>query len=111
RYAGYLRADGVAIVNRRRIVPVTVSAGNAKYPEDVEERLKTRFGRLILVDGGHLARETGNVRTENVVLLGTLSRFLEIPLRAWEGAIARLVPKRALEANLRAFSLGRKQVR
>ena len=108
RYAGYLRADGVAIVNRRQIVPVTVSAGDARYPEDVDKRLRARFGgRLVLVEGERLAREAGNVRTENVVLLGVLSRFLEIPLQLWEEVIARLAPKRAVEANLRAFSLGR----
>ncbi|RKY70605.1 MAG: hypothetical protein DRQ14_08685, partial [Candidatus Latescibacterota bacterium] len=47
-----------------------------------------------------------NARTENVVLLGALSNFLDIPLSIWEEVIAHLVP-RSTEANLKAFSLGR----
>ena len=106
RYAGYLGDGGWAIVNRRKIVPVTVSSGSFRYPEDIEGRLRARFERLVLVEGERLAREAGNARTENVVLLGALSNFLDIPLGIWEEVIAHLVP-RSTEANLKAFSLGR----
>lgn len=106
RYAGYLGDEGWAIVNRRKIVPVTVSSGSFKYPEDIERRLRARFERLVLVEGERLAREAGSARTENVVLLGALSNFLEVPLGIWEEVIVHLVP-RSTEANLRAFSLGR----
>ncbi len=109
RYAGYLGDGGWAIVNRRKIVPVTVSSGSFRYPEDIEGRLRARFERLVLVEGERLAREAGNVRTENVVLLGALSNFLDIPLGIWEEVIAHLVP-RSTEANLKAFSLGRETV-
>jgi indolepyruvate ferredoxin oxidoreductase beta subunit len=43
----------------------------------------------------------------NVALLGVLSRHLRFSAEAWTVAIARNLPEKLHEANLRAFSIGR----
>ena len=57
RVAHYLAPDGCAVVSSQVIIPVTVSSGTARYPEDVEARLRQVFPRLQLFRrGGHRRR-------------------------------------------------------
>ena len=107
RYIDYLSEDAVAIVNDREIVPTTVSSGPFDYPEDVVEHLG-RHVPVILMDGPAIAREVGNVRTANTVLLGALSAKLDIPQAIWRAAIYRSVPAGTEKINMLAFEAGRK---
>jgi indolepyruvate ferredoxin oxidoreductase beta subunit len=107
RYAHYIAPDGLAVVNAATVVPVTVSSGAATYPEDVADRLKRAFPRLVYFDAGKRAEELGNIRAANIVLLGALSRGLDLPLEAWEEAISSSVKDKHRDLNLRAFDIGR----
>jgi len=108
RYADYLMAGGLAVVNAQRIIPVTVSMGAAKYPDNLDAKLKEQFPRLVCFDASVTAIELGNIRTANVVLLGALSNGLELPLDVWHEAVAACVKPQFKELNLRAFDAGRK---
>ncbi|HML74884.1 MAG TPA: indolepyruvate oxidoreductase subunit beta [Anaerohalosphaeraceae bacterium] len=110
RYADYLAAGALAVVNAQQIIPVTVSMGAAKYPDNVEQKLRDQYGRLIYFDASKKAVELGNIRTANVVLLGALSTGLDLPLEAWHKAIASCVKSQYVELNLKAFEEGRKMV-
>jgi len=107
RYAHYIAPDGLAVVNAQSVVPVTVSSGAATYPEDVADRLKRAFPRLVYFDAGKKAVELGNIRATNIVLLGALSRGLDLPQEAWKAAIASSVKEKQRDLNLRAFEIGR----
>jgi indolepyruvate ferredoxin oxidoreductase beta subunit len=107
RYAHYISPDGLAVVNAASVIPVTVSSGAATYPEDVADRLKRAFPRLVYFDAGKMALELGDIRAANIVLLGALSRGLDLPPEAWEGAIASSVKEKQRDLNLRAFEIGR----
>ena len=110
RYSDYLAEGALAVVNAQQITPVTVSMGAAKYPENVEQKLRDQFSRLIYFDASKKAIELGNIRTANVVLLGALSTGLDLPMEAWYKAIAACVKKQYLDINLKAFEEGRKMV-
>ena len=56
---------------------------------------------------GDIANELGNIRVANVVLLGSLSHYLDIPAQVWRDAIAERVPPKARDVNLKAFDVGR----
>ncbi len=88
RYAHYLAPTGLAVVSKLRLIPTTVSAGMAKYPEDTEERLRHSFKNLKYIDANSAAEKAGNPKTNNVVVLGALSCGLDFPERLWEKAIA-----------------------
>ncbi len=107
RYAHYIAPEGLAVVNAESVVPVTVSSGAATYPEDVADRLKRAFPRLVYFDAGKKAVELGNIRAANIVLLGALSRGLDLPTEAWVEAIESSVKEKQRDLNLRAFEIGR----
>ena len=110
RYAEYLRPGGAAVVNRLVIKPITVSLGGAHYP--TEEELLAAYrpltGHMHLVAGTAIAEELGNTRAANVVLLGALSTFLEVPAEQWLEAIGARVPPKHVALNREAFLRGRR---
>lgn len=107
RQAQYLCADGLAVVNAHRVIPVTVSMGAARYPADAEARLRETFERLVYFDAVELAEQLGNMRTSNVIILGAVSRGLKLPIEAWHAAVAESVPEKHRDLNLKAFEAGR----
>ena len=107
RFADYLAPDGLAVVSSQAIVPVTVSSGQAKYPQDAEERLRRRFSRLAFVDAVAVGEKLCDTRVANVVLLGALSTALSLPQESWEEAIAQCVKPRFVDINRTAFQEGR----
>lgn len=117
RYVEYLKEGGVVMMNTRIMHPITDSGKvikdkAAKYFDRklVEERLKTVTTNILGLDAFDLARQAGNPLTENVVLLGAISVLdsFPVPSDALRESIARTVPQKAREANLRAFDLGAK---
>ena len=66
--------------------------------------------QLHLVPGTEIAKELGNARTANVVLLGALSTRLDVPKDTWLHVIEEHVPPRFVELNRQAFSRGRQTV-
>jgi len=107
RYADFLRPDGLAAVSSEAIMPVTVSSGAAKYPEDVEDMLARAFPRLVYIDAPKKAKELGDIRAANIILLGAISRGLDLPPEAWEKAIVLCVREKFRDLNLTAFAMGR----
>jgi indolepyruvate ferredoxin oxidoreductase beta subunit len=87
-----------------------VSSGLATYPEDevIIHALKNSAKEVYGIDATKQAVEIGNVKTMNVVLLGTLTLFLDIKAETWEKAINKFVPEKLREINLNAFYVGRK---
>ncbi|MDO9066023.1 MAG: hypothetical protein Q7U96_02945, partial [Chloroflexota bacterium] len=54
-----------------------------------------------------VALALGNANTVNVVLLGLLSRTMDVPVEKWQAVLADRVPQRFRELNQRAFLAGR----
>jgi len=110
RFADFLRPDGLAVVNAQAIVPVSVSSGAARYPADVESRLQAAFPRLAYIRAAEAAADLGNVQVTNIVVLGAVSKGLDLPEKAWLEAIAASVKEKFLELNKKAFEKGRSMV-
>ncbi len=107
RYLDYLKADGVVIVNDTEIYPPSVNLGESSYPEDILSQLPIPERSVKVVRAQELGIKAGNPRTENTVLLGALSRFLDLDLAIWETVIKESFPIKVADANLQAFHLGR----
>jgi len=106
RIANYLKEDGSIIVNDQQINPTTVISGAAKYPENIEEILRSNFKSVTFIDAMKVAQKAGNLRTVNTVLIGAASKALNLPLDVWESVIIKRVPEKAIEVNLIAFRMG-----
>jgi len=102
-----LRKGGKVVANDLRIPPSSVLMGKAAYPENVDGRIREKFPDFLLVDGQGLALKAGNARAANTVLLGAVSRRIDVAEEYWLQALERMVPAKALEVNRKAFMLGR----
>jgi indolepyruvate ferredoxin oxidoreductase beta subunit len=107
RYLPLLKKDGQVVVNDLEIAPPGVALGKQEYPADIAAHIKEAFTRSCVVNGIVLAKEAGNMRTVNTVLLGSLSTMMDIDQDLWHQALTNMVPQRFLEENIRAFELGR----
>ncbi|NLN74801.1 MAG: indolepyruvate oxidoreductase subunit beta [Armatimonadetes bacterium] len=109
RYAYYLRPSGIAMVNDQEIRPITVSSGQAQWPDDLDGTMQSAFseGALELIPALQIARELGNVRAVNLVMIGALTRHTDIDDAIWRESIEALVKPRFLELNLKAFEAGK----
>jgi indolepyruvate ferredoxin oxidoreductase, beta subunit len=108
RYLEYLKPDGTVIVNDHKIVPQTVQMGEAEYPKEIEDFCSTKAKLVISERLTDLAVKLGNIRILNVIMLGTLSNFLEFKEDSWIEALTNRVPKKFLQLNLDGFQKGRK---
>lgn len=123
RYLSHLRRDALAVINRERIVPITVSSLGQRYPD--EAVLRGAFtgiaAHAVYVDGPGIARGLGEPKVANSVLLGALSALLEdqavkasaapkVPKAIWLEVISGRVPSKSVDLNRRAFLAGRSAI-
>lgn len=106
RWLDYLKPAGTIIVNNQCIKPVPVLTGVAEYPAGVLDYIRGRGIQLKVVDALELAVKCGNPRTANVVLLAVLARYMPLDKKAWEKALAAVIPERFLDVNNAAFDMG-----
>ncbi len=107
RWLSYLRQGGTVLVNDQRISPMPVITGAAEYPEDILEKMRERGAKLISLDALAPAVEAGNSKAVNVVLIGVLSRVMDLPEEVWAAALEKNVKPQFLDINKKAFALGR----
>lgn len=107
RYLPYLKKGGRMICNTQNIDPMPVIIGAMEYPQDILEKIKNKDVDIVPVDAAKVAMEAGNIRTVNVVLLGLLSKAMDISEEEWEKVLKTTVPEKALDVNIKAFQLGR----
>ncbi len=101
----YLKIGGKMIANTQQINPMPVITGAAKYPEGIMDTLAAKVD-LTALDALSLAKEAGNTKAVNVVLMGVMASNTNIPYDTWVNAVRECVPAKFLEVNLRAFDAG-----
>lgn len=107
RYLNYLRPGGTAFVCPLEIPPLTQNLRkNAGYVKDINKILEARAPELVWVDALALAKEAGDLRMVNVILLGALSTRLSMTAADWEAAIRERFSARIQEACLASFKRG-----
>jgi indolepyruvate ferredoxin oxidoreductase beta subunit len=107
RKLDYLSTDGMLIVNLDKINPAPVETGAMKYPADLESWLKEKVKKSLIVNTGDALKEVSSKKALNVVMLGTLSKFLEFSENEWHQAIKYCVKEKFYDMNIKAFTLGR----
>lgn len=105
RWSSVLREDGVIIMNTKRFYPTLVQQEKATYPEEDIDRLKEKY-KTIEIDAVEEGIKIGKKQVSNVLLLGILSKFLDIKKEIWEDVIVDNVPKKSIDMNLMAFQFG-----
>ena len=106
RYLPWLSKDGWVITNSEPFINVS------NYPEK-EEVLSAvkKIKQHILLDAGQIAKDLGNVRAANMVILGAASPYLDLGFDKLETAIREVFGRKGEEIvnlNLEALRAGAK---
>ncbi len=109
RYLPYLAKEGWIVTNTEPFVNIP------NYPsiESINAELG-KFSNVIKVDVDAIAKEAGNPRAANMVLLGACSHLLGIEPEKFEQGIAMIFSRKgqeAVELNLKAFRAGQAAAR
>jgi len=105
RYTAYLKPDGACVTAAAPYENIP----NYPDPEGVRERVAS-LPRAQIVDAERLAKEAGNRRGVNMVMVGAASTNLPLSQEALETAITGLFSRKGeavVESNIRAFRAGR----
>jgi len=106
RYVSCLKEGGTIVVNTQEIDPMPVITGAATYPVDILDELRGKGVNVDAIDALSLAEEAGSSKAVNIVLMGRLARYFDIPQEKWLLAIEQSVAPRFVEMNRKAFLLG-----
>ena len=106
RYVSRLKEGGKIIVNTQQIDPMPVVIGAAEYPENILEELSAKGIAIDAFDALALAEQAGSSKAVNIVLMGRLAKYLDIPYEKWMEAVAKSVKPQFIEINKKAFDLG-----
>ena len=107
RWLPFLKKDGQIVTNIQQIDPMPVITGAMQYPEDLVEKMKATGAKVDALDCLKLAEEAGSSKAVNIVLMGRLSHYFDMPEEAWMKAMEAIVPAKFLEMNKKAFELGK----
>jgi indolepyruvate ferredoxin oxidoreductase beta subunit len=106
RYFDYLKPDGIVVTSS------TPYKNIPDYP-DLDKLLAAvrKARRSVVVDSEKVAKEAGTSKAQNIVMLGAASPFLVLKEESLRSLVEALFKPRGpamVEANLKAFELGRK---
>ncbi len=104
RYLPFLSRDGIIVTSTEPFENIS------NYPNlDEIKRTINRVAKSIFVDAGTLARDVGNVKTYNIVMLGAASPYIGIAKERLEEGIETLFQRKGKELvdiNVKAFRKG-----
>ncbi len=107
RWLPFLKKDGQIVTNTQQIDPMPVITGAAEYPEDLVKKLLATGAKVDALDCLSLAEEAGSAKAVNIVLLGRLSHYFDLPQEEWMKSLEANVPSKFLDMNKKAFELGK----
>jgi indolepyruvate ferredoxin oxidoreductase beta subunit len=106
RYIHYLKPGGRLVYNKVSINPSTVAAGLAVYPQDVEQQIAAACANAHGIEALSIAREAGNGKAVNMVMVGTVMKYLPLKEEIITDVVKQLSQGKGVEVNLKALAGG-----
>ena len=106
RYSHYLKPGGRMVYNKVTINPSTVAAGLAIYPADVEQQIIAACAEAKGIDALSIAREAGNGKAVNMVMVGTVMQHLPLAEEVITEVVKQISQDKGVEVNLKALAGG-----
>lgn len=107
RWLDHLKPGGKIVVNDYAIPSVPVLIGDVEYPNGILEDLKNRVESTTVINAIEVAKELGNVRTQNIVMLGSLVKAINLDEIDWEEVIREEVKEKFVDINIKALNRGK----
>ncbi|MFT5873831.1 MAG: indolepyruvate ferredoxin oxidoreductase beta subunit [Clostridium sp.] len=105
RWLKYLKPEGKIVVNDYEIDSMPILSGKVDYPSGIIEELSGKV-QTTVVDAAKHAKELGNSKVMNVILLGTLIKAMGLEDINWDKIIKENVNPKFVELNLKAIEVG-----
>lgn len=106
RWISYLKEGGSLVVNDYEIYSLPVLIGQEQYPDNVLDELKSKVKNLKIFSAAGIAEEIGNIKTQNIVLLGALIKALGLENMDWESVVKENLPEKMHDINIKALRAG-----
>jgi len=113
RWLPYLKPEtGIFIADTQQIVPPFAcrdrkhGAGSGYVRETVADVI-AQVANCYAVNAAQIARQLGNRKAGNTLLLGMMSTTLDFPANDWRDVIAMFAPPQTIDINMQAFERGR----
>ena len=110
RWRHMLKPDGIALMNTARLSPPVVELGLFDYPKDPIDAMRHLGTDVVAFDASSIAREIGDIRLGNTVMLGAIADHLPFSAEALLNGILKRFEKKGdtvLTQNRLAFAKGR----
>ena len=105
RNLDYLKEDGKLVVNTQKIESMSVIVGDEEYPDDVLEEIGRHVEEKSL-DATGIARDLGNAKAANIVLLGTIIKAMGLDHIDWDKILEENIKPKFVELNKQAIRAG-----
>lgn len=102
----YIKPDGLVVVNDVEIESMPILSGKFDYPQDIIEILESKV-KTIVVEASKYAKELGNSKVMNIILLGTIIKSMQLEHINWEKIIKDNVKPNFVDINIKALELGK----
>lgn len=106
RWLPYLKEGGILLVNDYEIYSLPVLLGQEKYPENVIEKLKEKVPHFKAFNAVKIAEDLGNIKAQNIVLLGALIKALNLKDIDWTEVLKEHLPEKLHQLNIKALTAG-----
>lgn len=106
RYIDQLKKGGILVVNNEEVYPLTVLSGIEEYPEGIIDKLKESIDNIKVIEARKIAKELGEPRAQNIVMLGALVKHLGVENIDWVKLIKENLPEKVHQVNIKAFEKG-----
>lgn len=101
----YIRPEGLIVVNDLQIDSMPILSGKFEYPSNAIEILQSKV-KTVVVEASRHAKELGNAKVTNIILLGTIIKSMELEDINWNKIIAENVKPAFVDINIKALELG-----
>lgn len=107
RWIDYIKSGAAVVTSTEQIASQPVLTGRMAYPEDILDELKKVTDNVIAIDAPAEAVKIGNSKVSNVILLGTIVKYMGLEAIDWEKIIRENVKPAFVDLNLKALELGK----
>ncbi len=110
KWIDHLKKDGKVIVNDYEIPSAPILTGKLEYPKGIIEELQKKVD-LTAFKAAEIAKELGNIRTMNVVMVGALAKAIGLENIDWDEVVRNTVKEKFVDINIKALRMGMEQMK
>lgn len=105
RSLDFLKEGGVIVVNDEEIPSMSVITGEEEYPADVLDEIQ-KHAKTKVVPATRLAKELGNEKAANMILLGTIIKAMGLESIDWKCILEANIKPQFVGLNCKALEEG-----